>query len=206
MTTPRKPRARKATISRRAEVASEFEDDSEIEYLEPKPISGKLIGCLIGIAAFVMFVITLTIGGLVLWFIWYGRPDAAKPVPPPVPVGAYVDAEQLRRIMVGEKAADHALYLSKVCRGVAGRLETDFAAKQPIIDQRTEANDLFGIVGDFATAADGVSYPGLEVVIQDVAGKVFGDELAGGDLTTEDERKLLAAWGDLANAFAGVAK
>jgi hypothetical protein len=203
MTTPRKARPRKA-----APEPEEIDDDDDNELIDDaEPASkAKLYGCLAAVVLAFGFLAMLTVISVLAWMLYQGNtPAPAPPAPAPV-AGDFVDADALARVMVGEKAKEHAIYFSKLCSGVAGRLEIDLASSSPIIDQRSEAAALFGIVGDFATMPEGTQYKGLDKVIESTGVAVFGEELAGGELSKDDQKNLVTAWQELSAAFLVVAQ
>jgi hypothetical protein len=105
----------------------------------------------------------------------------------------------------------HAVYFSKVCDGVAHRLEADAETKTPIFDQRKEAFDLVGNVGSLAVAGnDAANYKRLPDVIVQAFDDVWESDRDGrfkaGPLTEMDRKQVIIRWQKLADAFREVSE
>jgi hypothetical protein len=145
---------------------------------------------------------TGVLGGAAYYF--YSRVDAdgAKPRPDS-------RVELVKSIKDAGVSSAHAVYFSKVCTGVANRLDVDAESKTPIFDQRKEAVDLVGLVGALAVAGnDAANYKRLPVVITEAFKDVWESDkdgkLKAGPLTKADHTEVVTRWRKLATAFTEV--
>ena len=133
---------------------------------------------------------------------WSGGDDD-KPAPDRDRVDRRLAAD-LSDAINGDQVA--AVYFSKICKGVASRLEIDGRSATPVITRRQEAFELAGNVGQFATnGIDGMSFRDLPAVLAEhFADAGFDNDTKGGELTAKDRDALVDAWNELATAFGSI--
>jgi hypothetical protein len=184
--------------------SSTQETTTDVDYAEP-PRGVNWAALIVGLLLFCVFFTGCTgvLGGAAYYF--YGRVDAdgAKPKPDS-------RVELVQSIEDAGISSAHAVYFSKVCTGVANRLDVDADSKAPVFDQRKEAVDLVGLVGSLAVAGnDAANYKRLPDVIEDAFEDVWESDkdgkLKAGPLTKDDHKEVVTRWRKLATAFTEVA-
>lgn len=200
---PRKKVAPAASVPPPAEPQwEEVVEEVPVEDTSQSKYRGCLIASVVIVVLFFMAIFMTAVIGVAVWYLTRGDDGGDDDRSPATPL-----VEQIDAAMTGPDAEQHALYMSKVCRGVAGRLKADFGNTESVYDQRSELTALTGHVGYFATSVDGVNkYPDMPMVIHLQLAETFGELPEGGPVTPEDEPRFVAMWERLADAFAEVAR
>lgn len=168
----------------------------------------SILGVIVALFVLMMIAVML-IGATIGVTIWLTSGSGGDSDPDNRPASQLV--EELEGVMTTKESKGHALYLSKVCRGVANRLQDNFDNSDiQYYDETTEVAALVGIVGEFATVVDGVNkYDGLDDILKDELlfslGYQSEDKIQKNELTTEQERNVVRMWNRLADAFQEVA-
>ena len=194
-----------ASTRRQPDSGYEYDDEDEPQFgCMPVVVGGFLF------LVFAAVIVVVTIFAM-KYFTGGTKPDDDRR--PDRSVALLVD--ELKEIFTDKESRGHALYLSKVCRGVAGRLTDDYSRRDVIYDRSSEVMTLTGIVGEFATVVKGVNtYRGLDTVIESELRQALNgvptdekddDQFQDVELTKEQRDAVVNKWNRLADAFAEVA-